>query len=1179
MIKTFIKNLFLAIVLLSLTTGVALAEEKVDISFDERGQTPIYAQDTLFNAAIVELNHEAHEFEFSTRSGLWERVDIHDDGFGADRLLLFAPTRDIQFRVHEHDAHGLKGKVTLLPYRPEDFRRRIEDLETANTLIAKSFDITPRREWGADESLRIWNPERSGDSSGSDKDPCAEIEKKYGHEVGITSVAEYTNDGQPLTWPIQTMSEVKKFIVHHTDSEIRDLNGDHLTDTRDYRAIVRAIYHYHAISRGWGDIGYNYIIDPLGNIYEGRYGGDKTIGAHALCFNNGTMGIAVIGDYQDKEISEPAMQALTWLIGSKAGKYKIDPRAKSSFHGKDLFNVLGHKDVRATSCPGEKLYSQLPDIRDRASLVARTSSLNESNLAISDLDYNAVLTSGLETETLNPGEQKTLYLKYKNTGQKTWDNNTWMHVSLNNDPHARVVPIVADKSFVAANLKETSVKPGQTGTFQVQIEGGYRAGHYAFQVAPVVNGRFRISRASEFVTFTVEKPVYDYEVVEHEFPRGTVFQEQRITATVELRNTGNVTWRNYGKNQIKLGTIEPRDRHSIFIEDNPSRIGYMIDSEVAPGQTGEFVMDLEVPKSELGEVIERFAPVIENVTWLKDKALGFRVAIREPKHLAKTTKINRIGDMIPGEKIYVEADIKNLGDLPWSAETVSTTLLGRGINVFAFRLYPQKKIKPGETQRLGFWAQAPYKEGHHSIYLRSRFNNRPIRGAVARYIVYVPKPLLRAVRTDQSDPVITVERNKETELWVKFKNTGNSVWHKKGDQAVHLGTAFPKDRTSDLYSEDTWIAPQRAAELIEEEVRPGEYGTFRVIIKPTRYGTFTENFQVVMEHVGWVTNANVRWTIKVVRDAPSLEKNESGSISEDQTNGAPIGALIGAPVKEDQIRILLSHNSDNATLTANSPFLVFNEKDQVILNLSEGKQVTVKKLANAFQVTAGTQTKNASVVRLVPKEAHGIVEVLSMERRPAWNPDINDNRFRGAIEMRQDDGQVVYINELPLEDYVKGLGEVSNSAPTEKQKVIAILARTYAQFYMSDENRKFPGKPWDGSDDPDVFQKYLGYGLELRSPNYVKAAKETAGQVVTYKGELVKTPYFNQSDGRTRSAEEVWGWTHTPYLQSVNDPWCEGLELLGHGVGLSGCGATAQAEEGKNYKEIIKYYYSGVEVD
>ncbi len=75
----------------------------------------------------------------------------------------------------------------------------------------------------------------------------------------------------------------------------------------------------------------------------------------------------------------------------------------------------------------------------------------------------------------------------------------------------------------------------------------------------------------------------------------------------------------------------------------------------------------------------------------------------------------------------------------------------------------------------------------------------------------------------------------------------------------------------------------------------------------------------------------------------------------------------------------------------------------------------------------------------------------------------------------------------------------------------------------------------------------------------------------------MKTPYFNKSDGRTRSAKEVWGWTNTPYLVSVPDPLCksEDQKLSGHGVGLSGCGADGAAARGYTAEQILHYYYPG----
>ena len=83
---------------------------------------------------------------------------------------------------------------------------------------------------------------------------------------------------------------VKKIIVHHTVTS----NSD-----PDPAATVRSIYYYHAVSLGWGDIGYNFLIDRQGRIYEGRYGGNAVVGGHALTWNYGSVGIAALGNYEE----------------------------------------------------------------------------------------------------------------------------------------------------------------------------------------------------------------------------------------------------------------------------------------------------------------------------------------------------------------------------------------------------------------------------------------------------------------------------------------------------------------------------------------------------------------------------------------------------------------------------------------------------------------------------------------------------------------------------------------------------------------------------------------------------------------------------------------------------------------------------------------------------------------
>lgn len=224
-----------------------------------------------------------------------------------------------------------------------------------------------------------------------------------------------------------------------------------------------------------------------------------------------------------------------------------------------------------------------------------------------------------------------------------------------------------------------------------------------------------------------------------------------------------------------------------------------------------------------------------------------------------------------------------------------------------------------------------------------------------------------------------------------------------------------------------------------------------------------------------------------------------------------------------------------------------------------------------------------------------LIQITNWNRKPAWDTSgtYNDNIFRGKISVANDNGKLVVINELPLEDYLHGIAEVSNGDNTEKMKTILVAARSYAYFYTNPNNRKFPGKNYDGSDNPDEFQKYLGYGYEKRSPNTAALVDATNGQLITYNGTPIKPWYFNESDGRTRSAKEYCEnrvktgslpknsvCEDIPYLQSVSDPGGVGHTQKGHGVGISGIGATYLATNMNfNYEQIIEYYLEGVKVE
>jgi hypothetical protein len=149
---------------------------------------------------------------------------------------------------------------------------------------------------------------------------------------------------------------------------------------------VRAVYAYHTRHNGWDDIGYNFLVDQQGRVYEGRWArayrqgeaptgedesGRGVVGAHAKAVNPGTAGIALLGDYSGGVVPPgPALDGIIRVLAWKAARHNIDPHGTSPFTAKDgsqrtFPNISGHRDVGETGCPGGRLYERLPEIRQR----------------------------------------------------------------------------------------------------------------------------------------------------------------------------------------------------------------------------------------------------------------------------------------------------------------------------------------------------------------------------------------------------------------------------------------------------------------------------------------------------------------------------------------------------------------------------------------------------------------------------------------------------------------------------------------------------------------------------------------------------------------------------------------------------------------------------------------------
>jgi hypothetical protein len=177
-------------------------------------------------------------------------------------------------------------------------------------------NVITRRQWGADESLgdECWDP-------------------KYGRTF-------------------------KAVIVHHTAG-----SNDYTRD--ESAAIVRGIYAYHTQSRGWCDIGYNFLIDRFGDVFEGRDGGIRrpVRGAHSGDYNVNTTGISLMGNFDVAYPTRAMKQSLVSLIAWRLGTAYHHAYGKPFIYDHKINRISGHRDVMATACPGRYVYDWLPRLR------------------------------------------------------------------------------------------------------------------------------------------------------------------------------------------------------------------------------------------------------------------------------------------------------------------------------------------------------------------------------------------------------------------------------------------------------------------------------------------------------------------------------------------------------------------------------------------------------------------------------------------------------------------------------------------------------------------------------------------------------------------------------------------------------------------------------------------------
>ncbi|HCJ52350.1 MAG TPA: hypothetical protein DHV25_01355 [Candidatus Kerfeldbacteria bacterium] len=482
-------------------------------------------------------------------------------------------------------------------------------------------------------------------------------------------------------------------------------------------------------------------------------------------------------------------------------------------------------------------------------------------------------------------------------------------------------------------------------------------------------------------------------------------------------------------------------------------------------------------------------------------------------------------------------------------------------------------VRPGDVGRFVFALKTPEDIGiyHESFHLVAE-NLTWIKGGQVTVPIGVGKrvsaaPHWKAREIDRSNAgTITMEPGKAITIWVDIQNKGSVPWFRDDEHFVAANVTNPVGRESTFWH-PYWREIYRPAKLFQRVVRPGETGRFYIALQaPTMEGLYSESFQLVAEGLTWIPGGHFTIPIQVGNPVNTQSK------------------LPGEPV----IRVGLFSTSDPVVVTSNQNYEIWQGANKRLASKQSYATSTTTSANGTYNVN-GTSVLSGPI-RFVPTSTSGIMEIASFKNHPAWNTALNDNTFRGIIEINYvaATSQTWVINELPLEAYLRGVAESSNGSPAEYLQALAVAERSYTLWhYLNGGKYKIEGFTVNATTD----QVYRGYGFEARSVDPEAAVKSTTGVVVTVKSAasaknprgVVFTPYSSGTDGRTRSWSEVWSGSYS-WLISVNDPYGiigNARTLSGnHMVGMSAKGALGYAaNEQRTFHWILEHYYTGITIE
>jgi len=560
-----------------------------------------------------------------------------------------------------------------------------------------------------------------------------------------------------------------------------------------------------------------------------------------------------------------------------------------------------------------------------------------------------------------------------------------------------------------------------------------------------------------------------------------------------------------------------------------------------------------------------------------------------------------------GQTKQVKIQFKNVGSAKWStvgpryvsAYTMepryrSSRFQGRGWRSAKQTGSFDNVVVPGEVGTLTLTLTAPKVPGEYTekFYLAAenytwleggyfflKFNVTEAKVVEDVPVVEVEEPTptqsgAQATLVGISGRSVSAVGGEEVKLIMIYRNSGESAWN---DHQIRDGSSSGNfyhgswEDSSIIDIENSSVPPGGVARHLFHFRAPKTKGTY----------TFVPKLYVGGELVDGKTSVRVTVT-KDGRspDAPPVVAPDTVETTKEGKVYIPDTMRFS---QEPRIRVGIQSKDDEQEdalhfISYEDDYTVFNgEKEVGVLRAKRIAVMTYRVGVYSYKGD-GISFRTNSFIRLEPvNDERAIFELMNINRPMAWSSAEKHNRYRGAVEYRQgkNDGEMYIVNDLLLEDYTKGVRETGKGYALEMVKANLTAARTYAYMSLG----KYPffdvlATTYD--------QLYLGVDSEEADAKIAQASDESRGTMVTYDGKVVITPYFGNTDGRTRAWSDVWGGGHKPWLVSVPATYDkrDGKRMFGHGVGMSQRDAAIRADEEElNFVELLQYYYTNTVVE